>query len=296
MTMPRRLCFLPALGLLLAGGACVAQTPQTYRIKDTAAAGDTAKMSEDFDGSVTMTLHSAKVTSPPSPYGFHKTEQYRSQTLAASNGHTDRERRAYTVYRSVDKGAGTDKTSTSLQGKTLLLERSGGQTKATGENGAISDADRKDLQDALNNTGSVFPDRALAIGDEWTPDSKAMGHRFGGAKDVTLRCKLLQVLDYEGHPCARIHYTMTAKIPLSPTASMQMNLQGDGYHAIDLQRSLSLILKGPLTLTGSITEEGTKFQLTGTGTATMKMVALWEKVGDKPVSLNGETITSPANP
>ena len=186
-----------------------------------------------------------------------------------------------------EKSNEEEKTSNaSLSGKTVRLERKGDKLVITSENGVVSDEDKEALQNNMDSHYSMlFPDRALAVGEEWTPDSKALLKTFKGAEKLTVHCKLVEVVSVSGHKAA--HFHMSIDVSMSAKGSglvMEMNLEGDGYQALDIQRPLSLAFEGPVTASGQETKDGIVTNYTGKGTAHMKMTADWQKVAGKPAS------------
>lgn len=286
-------CSLSCLrfALLLAGAMWMGAASwgqQKHRLRDVSAVGDHSITESDLRMDITFqtTINGQK---GPVVHMSHQRREKYAETVLATNrrGRPTAVRRTYEIARESEtqQGGPSKQTVRSLQGKTVTLRRTGGKVSVVVEKGRISAADRKDLEDALSeDMEEFFPSRALAPGETWTLHSKQLARALGGAGKGTVQGRFLDVVTQEGLRCARIQLTVdvTAKGPDTPF-TLKMRLKGKGYHALDIQRLLSLSLSGPVTAQGQEQAQGTTIHMTGQGTMQMTMKADWRKVGGKPV-------------
>ena len=261
---------------------CSAQ--QTYRLLNKEAAGDVRQSTEDLTMSLTLKVKSGGHTTP-FKYATNDLEKARTEVLAvdAAGNATDL-RRAYSIYIHRENGTeGSKNTTSSLQGRTIHIQRKNGKVVVESEDGPIEESDRQSLMSALDTEVKYYPDRALALGEEWTPDSAGVAHAFKGAKNLILRGKLIDIVPFAGHQCAHVHWKMSADLP-DKEYTLHMKLDGDSYQALDIQRMLSLVFTGPLTMTGKTTTNGKPVTLDGTGAALLKMSSEWTMAEGKSSS------------
>ena len=259
-----------------------------YRLQDVSAVGDV------YDGESSTTIGLKIQTTgggqdiPPVSFSQRERQKFRETVLAVdSSGHASAIRRTYSIARKVESQGSTParQTVSSLQGKTVTIRRRAGQ-KALVQvaRGTISAEDRKELSEADPGEAPFFPAREVALGDEWTLDAPGLARRMEGAQKATFTGKFVEVVPFRGHPCARVEITLSivGKIPGMP-GTMEVKQSGHLYHAVDLQRTLSLSLKGPMTISGQDTVQGTPVSINGAGTMEMAASAHWLKVGSKTI-------------
>lgn len=279
-------------GCLLGVVFCVslvssAYAQDTYRLADKSATGDVAQVEEGMSMDVTMKAATGGTTTTTFHSSMQETKKYRQNILLKNaNGNLDSLRRTYTVARSVNKDDSGQKVKTSpLQGKTILIQRKGKEVVITSPGEVLPQDVRRSLQDALINDFNIVPDHAIAVGDEWEVDPKKIAHSasFKDVKNARVKGKLLDIVSFDGHRCAHIHLTMHVELPIQKDVAMHLDLGGDGYVALDIERMLGMDLRGPVVFVGSSFGEGAALQ-SGEGTAHMTLARHWEKVAGKPVA------------
>lgn len=262
---------------------------QKYRLRDISAVGDVAEYNMTSDMNVAFHAALGNEQSPEFVFSQQEQRKYREAITAVdAKGRPSAVRRNYTVARTITSTADNPSKSavSSLQGKTVTMRRNGSQLAVTATKGRLLANDVKRLKEELAGYGEpFFPDRDLAIGEEWTVEPKALTQSLGGAEKATIKAKLLEVVPYMGHQCARVKIDVEAvsKVPTTPM-TITMSLTGDLYHALDLQRTLSVSFGGPVAAKGQDTREGVTLDLIGEGTAQIDITARWLKIGGKPVS------------
>lgn len=257
---------------------------QTYRLLNKEAAGDVRQTTEDLTMSLTLKVKSGGHTTP-FKYATNDLEQARTQVLAVdAMGKATDVRRAYSIYIHRENGTeGSKNTTSSLQGRTLHIYRKDGKTVVESEDGPVEESDRQGLLSDLEPDIKYYPDHALALGEEWSPDSVGVSRAFKGAKNLSLRGKLIDIVPFAGHQCAHVHWKLSADLP-DKEYTLHMKLEGDSYQALDIQRMLSLVFTGPLTMSGKTTTNGKPVTLDGTGLALLKMSGEWTMAEGKPLS------------
>jgi hypothetical protein len=282
--LPTRFFLFLAAGLL-AGSAALAQ--QKHRLRDVASAGDLAAIESNMDMSLTIRSMANGQEGPSFSFENRETEQYTEEVLSVSKGDATGVRRSYTLAGSLEtEPSGEKKVNVSpLQGKTVTIRRKGSQVDVTAAEGELDDKTRKDLRFALDNHGRrFFPDRDVTPGDEWTVDPKVAARLFDGAEQAVLRGSFVEVVEHQGLRCARVRVNIDVSIrEEGAPGPIRMNLEGDLYHALDLNRVLSLDVSGPVLMEGKIEEDGVVVELRGRGTTRMRVTQKWLKVGGKAV-------------
>ena len=273
------------LASLLLAGSALAQ--QKYRLRDVVAQGDRAAVESNFDMGLTIRTTAGGQEGPEFTFSNKETEQYTEEILGVKDGEPTAARRVYTVAGELETDSSGEKkvTVSSLQGKTVTIRRKGDGVDVAAAEGALDEKAMKELKTALDHNGRYFfPDREVAPGDEWSVDEKTATRIFDGAEKVTLTGKLLELTEYQGHKAARVGIVMEAVLKQEDgPGPILMTLKGDLYHALELDRMLSLDLSGPVVMKGEVEQDGVKVQLDGQGTARMRITQKWEKVAGKPV-------------
>jgi len=277
-----------ALYLILAAlSESTAFGQQKYRLRDDDAVGDLSVTESSLSLRMDIQATANGQKSPTFQLANQGQEKYAQTVLAlGKNRQPSAIRRTYTVARTVETepGKSPQRKTLSVEGKTVTIRKSGGKVVVTVAKGKISAEDRKDLLDELEaSEEEFFPKRDVAPGDTWTINSKQLAKAFGGAGRGTVRGRFIEVVSYAGRRCARIQIDLevTTKAPGVPIL-MKLNLSGDAYHALDIQRTLAVTLAGPVTAKGQAREQGMTILFSGNGTVQMKMTADWQKVGGKP--------------
>ena len=252
--------------------------------------GDINQHSEETIMDVSVRVSASNGSSTTLPFAPHVQIKHRQEVLAVdTKGSPIRVRRAYALYQQQEAvSPGAKMMPSSLQGKTVIIERKGDHVTVKSEGAAIAQEDRDSLKDALNNDSkTMFPDRPVAVGEEWTPDPKAALKTFSGATKVVAHNKLVEFVTFAGHKCAHFHVSLELALPLKAvSAQMNLKLEGEGYEAMDIHRPLSLDLSGPVTVSGKQTQDDLTLQFGGSGTAHIKVAWEWLKVDGKPVTQN----------
>lgn len=270
---------------LLCAASVLAQ--QKQRLQDRSVVGDCFVVKSNFDMDMTLKSTAGEQELPSLKFASQEREKYTEEVLAAEGGKTSAFRRVYTQSRSVETDPNGEKkeTTSPLQGKTVTVRRVGGKATVTATTGKLDEASQKSLiEDLEQGSMDFFPDREIGPGDEWEVDSGAVTKLFEGAEKATIKGRFVDEVQFEGHPCVRVHVTMDLQIksPDMPVPA-QLKLEGDLHHATDIQRTVSMEVSGPLTIQGETKENGAVITFTGEGTMRMKMTQQWLKAGGKPV-------------
>lgn len=277
----KRGTILCLLTVALAATSAFAQ--DKYQLKEAHAVGDVS----DNESTLDMNLHMAATADgkelPPMLFGNRQREKYQETILAVDDaGKTTALQRAYSVAHAMETEPGEKPklTTSSFEGKTVTVRRAGEQVNVTMANGQLSAKERKDLMDALDNAqDEIYPDHEVAVGEEWTVDAKSLARSMGGAEKATVTGKLMEITNYAGHQCAHIKISMDVSgKPAGSPMNMEMKLSGDLYHALDIQRPLSLVASGPITAKGQTKSEGHLINMVGQGTMKMQMMVHWLKI------------------
>jgi hypothetical protein len=272
------------LAVTLAGSATRAQ--QKYRLRDQGAAGDVSI--EDHEYRFNVRFQATAPGGEARDFGavFGERQRFREQVLVADANGAAAVRRTYALARETepDASGSSKETVSSLEGKTITLRKHGDQVTVTVAKGKLDRKDEEALKDEEGGPSAppFFPDRDVAPGDEWSPDFSRFVAAIGkGLQKATARARFQEVLDYSGHPCARIALDLgLTGQPEGFPAPITLQLSGHVYQALDLQRTLSYDLTGPVTAAvkgengPAVTVSG-QFMAKGTGH--------WSKVAGKPV-------------
>ncbi len=262
-----------------------ASAQQKYLLRERDAAGDIRQNLESF--TMALTMHSA---AQKAPFKMTETEEqrYRTEILAVdAEGRATDVRRTYSVYvKRQDGTAGKNVKADSLQGKSARIRRVGGQVTVTSENGTLDEASRQELMGVLDSDIEYYSKRAVAVGEEWSPNSVSVAKAFKGAQNLSLRGRIVDIVPFGGHKCAHVKWKLSADVPAGEF-TLKMKMQGDSYEALDIHHTLSMVFTGPMLMNGATKTNGKAVPMTAEGTADMKMAADWTKASGKPVTNSG---------
>jgi hypothetical protein len=282
----------PALGVavvFIGGAGAFGQAK--YRLHDRYSPGDTCTVDSSMDLSTMMTVSVPGNGDQQLPFSERQRASYREKILEVGDKGPTAVRRTYSVARAVttDPYLNEHTKVSSFQGKTITLRRTGGQVTMTAVAGKLAEVDRKELAGELSHSDlDLFPDREVAPGDEWPVDTQDLASPFPGAHRAESKYQFVEAVPYAGHPCAKIHVTadLEGQVPNSD-APITIKLSGDLYHAIDVKRTLSADLSGPVTISGARTENGMTVRISGQGTMHIKEARHWLIVKGHPVAGGG---------
>jgi len=270
---------------LLATGAVYAQ--QKQQLREVVAVGDTAVVESSLDLNLQVGGTAGELEIPPLKFASREREKYTQAVLAAGKEGATAIRRVYEISRGVETdptGRQEVKTS-SLQGKTVVVKRVGGKVVVTPAKGKLSAEDHKNLLSALDDSGlDFYPENEVTPGEEWTLNPQLAMGILPGADKATVKGRFEEVMPYAGRSCARIHMTVMVEGTNEEFGgTLTMNLTGDVYLALDIQRTIAMELSGPVTLKGESKQEGQVIALNGDGRMTVKERRQWLKLAGKPV-------------
>lgn len=263
---------------------------QQYLLREEIAKGDLCERNSQEIVEVQLRVKSGAEQSDLE-FSNRTDEQYSTEVLTVDAAGLPTElRRRY----SLDRRAWTDSDGvekqrvSTLEGKTIVIKRTGQKTTVTPSSGKIAKEDEKGMTDELG-AWVFFPDRPVREGDEWSADAKLVGLLLGGAQKGTVQCQFQKEVDFEGQRCARIYVVMNAagRSQGAPGVS-SMRLTGHLFQALDLRRMLALQLSGTVKMSGSIKERGRQATIAGTGTIRISVSNRWKKVDGKSVQQSNE--------
>jgi hypothetical protein len=289
MTRLRGLLVTLTLGLVAA--SATAQDPVKLRLQEKTAAGDVAASDRLMEVNADLVVRAGEQELVV-PIVSRERKTYTETVLAADARGASSLRRVYTVARSQSSYGGEPPkvTTSSLQGKTVTLKRFGDRLVLSVLKGKLAPEDEKGLRRDLDPKRpelDFFPDREISPGDEWSPDPAVLRRMMDGAQKAEAKLKFVEITEFAGHRCGRFHATIDAegtydagdrKMPIT------MNLSGDSYFALDLERWVSTELSGPVSMHGETTQNGMMITFEGVGTMRMKETNRWIKVAGKPVA------------
>ena len=284
-----RLAALMTIVTVTPGMTTAEQDPKKYRLRDVYAAGDVCEFeaSSDINAQVTGTV-GGRQELPPIDYFRRQRRKYRETVLAVDHrGRPTAIRRTYSIARRAENDINNQlhQEAAPLQGKTASARLgAGGKVTVNGKN--LSAEGRKEMASALETLRALFfPDRPVAVGEEWAARSGQLSHEFEGVDRVAVKGVLREIVAFEGHQCARVEISMEVggKLVNSPVTA-KVKVTGDLYHALDLQRTLSARLIGPVEMTGQVPVKNTILDLRGDGSVETQDSIRWLKVAGKPVT------------
>jgi len=270
----------------LAAAAAFAQ--EKYRLRDTYAVGDLCVVDSSVDLDLELSVSAPGQEIHSLPMVTRSRENYREAVLATDARGPSGLRRSYTIARSVtlDPSLEERKAVLPLQGKTVTIQRKGGKVVVAVTPGKLALKEQQPLSRELDHPDmEFFPDREVAVGEEWPIDPELMMRRFPGLERADAKYQFQEVVQYSGHPCARIHVTMEiAGQPPEAGTPLTAQLSGDLYHALDLKRTLAYDFSGPTTIKAEKDEHGISVTVEGTGTMRVKETRRWLKVRGQAVA------------
>jgi hypothetical protein len=284
--------YLATVGLaaLLGAAALAQQAPEAkkYLLKNEEyAVGDVSTV--DLNSSIKMEMFvTPQGVADATPRSFNllqdEREKYTETVLAVGKDGITQLRRVYSVSRTQRKigpDAPLKTVARTYQGKTVTIKRVGEKVVVTLDKGKLAAADLKELQRRFgtDNDFKFFPDHEVGPGDEWAVDESLLKRKFG-AEQASLKAKFVDVVPFEGQPCAHItmNLQMVSKAGKDP---LTWDIQGETYYALALGRTLSSKLSGPLNTKGTANSGGTALDIEGLGTGAFSHTQKWLKVGGK---------------
>lgn len=282
---PHTLPLLVALTALTT--AVIASAPEKRLLREGYSQGDRGEARHE----VTATLR-MRVTPPGKPPQtlFFKTirrEIYSEDVLATLPSRlVVAFRRQYLRNRTDEfdtTGAITTKSSP-LEGRTVeaRIENRRVVVKAQGGPALPEDAIREVQERVFQSEMSLAPNRLVAIGDSWTVNPKVVGRMLPGADRVAVKARFAGLVHYRGHPCAKLTVSIEARgrMAAMPVA-VTLRLTGSSYHALDLDKPLSLEVSGPIHASGVVIDKGMKLPFTATGSVHGVSSTSWLKSSRK---------------
>lgn len=258
---------------------------QRFLLREASAAGDVSEVESTFS----MVMDTKAVVEgksvPSITLSSRERQKYREEVLSADAKGPTGVRRTYTIAREAEKTPEGEKVRVlSLQGKTLVLKKVKGKSVLTLAKGKLSPEDRAEVLDDLDSDPSqFFSDKPVAVGEEWEADPKQLAATFGnlGAESkASLRARFEEIVQKDGHRCARVSIRLQVEgMPAGEKYRMTMDMGGELFHALDLNRTLSVQATGPMTLKG---QDG-GVDLTGEGTGEFRWTHRPLKIAGKPV-------------
>jgi hypothetical protein len=276
---------LASCTLLLTAGAGAQQPQEKYTIVDTAAEGDVYAFESGWQ--VEVDTQSSLNDEPSHSDHLIRSSRtrYAGRVLGTDGPLPFALRRYYAIARSYSRlPGGADRVATSsLQGKTITLRRIGEKIAVTPNRGRLNPRDRTRLvRELADPRDPVIPDREVAIGESWTVDPEGVGRYFPGASHADMRVTLREVKPLAGRLCALLHLTVGLESKFGGLP-MKAQLEGDLTYALDLRRSLSLTLRGPVTVDWEKEAAGRRIHVKGEGTALVEQRYEWRKLAGAPV-------------
>ena len=254
-----------------------ASAQQTYLLTEKTTVGDVSQCSQSY--ALTLVMRDTAKPMPALKMGETRQQKYRTEVLAVDGaGHPSDVRVVYSAYVTDLHGPKGDKIkANALQGKTERVRLVKGDVLVQGENGVVDEASRQDLVTAMDPNLYLYPDHPIAIGAEWSPDKAGVERIFMGVKNVSIRGKFADIVPFGGYKCAHVHWKMSADMP-AQGIDLKIKWEGDSYEALDIHRTLSLVLAGPTAMNDK------QDTMSATGTSGMNVVSKWVKIAGKPVS------------
>jgi hypothetical protein len=286
--------FLAVFGVVtMLGAAALAQpAPEAkkYLLKEASAAvGDVSVL--DQSSNLQMEVFGTPRDIPgATPRSFElvqrRREKFTETVLAVGKDGVTQVRRVYTISRRQEKSgpeAALKTTVSSCQGKTVTIKKVAGKTLVTAAKGKLTPADIKELKERFEQDSdfNMFPMHEVGPGDEWAVDEAVIKRKFG-VEHASLQAKFVEVVPFKGHPSARIAITMHMEGKAGPNP-LSWDMEGEFHFALDLQRTLSGKLHGPVNTKGAVESGGITVDVEGLGEGAFNHSQQWLKVAGKPV-------------
>ncbi|HEU4753512.1 MAG TPA: hypothetical protein VFU47_10435 [Armatimonadota bacterium] len=279
------------LALLAAAVAAVPAAAQSYTPVRPAAVGDVWRNQEDFKLSLAIVASAHGQTTPPERGTQHQEWDYTTALTAISpggrgNSGTVTYHRCRVTEKKGDDPAVIRKSS--REGKTVTFRRVGGRTVRLVNGKRLPEPKpRKGEPPGRGEEPEVrfLPEGPLEVGEEWSLDGSTLANALGshGGGSGIIRGRFLEVVRRDGRPCMHARLNVEISGPLEDeSATVTMQLSGDLYQALDIGRTLSVSLAGPVTLSGQFQDGGETVKMTGEGSAVYTRQIRWLKLAGKP--------------
>ncbi len=110
-----------------------------------------------------------------------------------------------------------------------------------------------DINGVMSNLGGAggFPEADVTPGSSWTSNIKTRPSGMIPAMDMTVTSRMLELLTYRGHPCAKIGVNIKGTLSMTSPVAMTGQLGGSGVCYFDYQRSVWLDQETQMSMIGS---------------------------------------------
>lgn len=289
------------IGLLLVLPYTGQAAQQEISLRDEAAVDDRAYVSGESDMDVQLRVETPDGELPPLRTTYRRVEQYTERVLAVEDAEPTAVRRYYQLVRTAGRtGDGPlEVVKDPLTGAQIVLRRLADVTNLQVEKGRLSPELQEELRgEWTSDQFTFFPDHAVSPGDEWSPQETPDGSQKG-VLIRNMKARLLEVTDLRGHRVARIAVRGDMEFsdpggenraaPQQGEAAQEkkkpytVNVSGDYYHALDINRPLSAHVTGPVELEEQIQEGDTTFTARGAGSFRFKIDYTWLAVGGRTI-------------
>jgi hypothetical protein len=186
-------------------------------------------------------------------------------------------------------------------GQTMTVTRGNDGSVQTDFQGQADPNAMNEVKAVLDPDLSLYPDHAVAIGEEWKVNPEISHKQLGvnGPNDTgDMTMKLLSVKDVNGRPTAEIAVNSQASIDMH---GVVRKTQATGSALVDVQTGhvMQFALKGTSNIAGTAKEQGNngsqiEVRWDGDGTMTMSMVSQAAKPGDAPSALSAAALPAVA--
>ena len=215
-------------------------------------------------------------------FNYSMEDTAREEVVAATNRLPTALKRTWSLFRMSASGPGVSIDQTlPLQGKSAMLRRTGNKIQVTSAVKLTPEQTNALKATYILPHVEMLPNRPARPGYAWRLDPKGL---FMQGKTGSVRCRFAEVVEFEGHPCARIEVSgqVTQRLPTLP-GPMRSGMTGDVHYALDLQRLMQVSLGGPVSMTGKTKVNGVTHTVRGEGTADATLTNRYLKIAGKPV-------------
>ena len=284
------LCCASVFALFVVSGSHVS-AQERYRLQETYAAGDVSEIEVSTKYQFTTHAGVGGLELDKNTHGERNHAKLVERIMSVdAASHVDCYRVAYSIAHQVDiTPEGDTGGDRSVLGKVITVRRTGDKVTITPDKGKIDDEDKAVLRsNMLNIERSEFsiPDRDIPVGEEWPVDGQRFIRAFEFPHGTTAKgnAKFVGIVENQGHKCAHIHMAVKVNL-LTPglTGETTNDLEGDLYHALDIHKTLSMYLNGPITLTAREKVNGFDVDITGSGSADVALSIDYKMLAGKPV-------------
>ena len=209
-----------------------------------------------------------------------ETRRYRDEVLDVDGPLPTRLRRTILEWTESRQAPGAPepvKTVKALQGKTLVLKR--GPDDSTSIEGAegVPAAELRKQRLKPDVLFGAFPAEAVAVGQEWSIEEKALLQDLGDADDATRfstasgTAKLEKIEQHKGARCAVVAVTVKAGGTVPGQEALKATFEVRARVWVDVAKGRLLTMKGEGEgkLAGTLDQEGEKIKLEGSFTLSM---------------------------